>query len=224
MTPLATCIATALDEDEKPIAGIKVLSGPNVGWWNSGSQIYCDPLVRGERLLQERDYELAVDKAFPAPFQAVTDANGQAKLELPVGKEDLSVSSDVYELPVFLGSRRVRIHLTNGEPATATLRLQPRGAEKLGEWDKLAGVVFGCSTREGRQICALPGVRQKMEVFEARFREAKNRRDPKVLAEAYTVVADAFVGVGDQEEAEKWRKKAAEQDAKVNRPATPDHD
>jgi hypothetical protein len=105
--------------------------------------------------------------------------------------------------------------LTSGRPATATLRLQPRGTEKLGEWDKLAGVVFGCSTREGRRICALPEVSKKMEEFAARFREGKNRRDPKLLAEAYTLVADAFVGVGDQTEADKWRAKAAEQAAKA---------
>jgi hypothetical protein len=79
--------------------------------------------------------------------------------------------------------------------------------------DKLAGVVFGCSTREGRRICALPEVQKKMNEFPARFREGKNQRDPELLSEAYTLVADAFVGVGDQAEAEKWRQKAAEQAA-----------
>ena len=136
---------------------------------------------------------------------------GKVTLELPAGKECLAIQSDVYELPVFLGRRDVRIELAPGRTTEATLRLQPSGTEKLGEWDKLAGVVFGCSTREGRRICALPDVQKKMAEFEKRFREAKNQRDPKLLSEAYNAVADAFAGVGDLEESAKWRKKATEQ-------------
>ena len=54
-----------------------------------------------------------------------------------------------------------------------------------------------------------------MDEFTARFREGKNQRDPKLLAEAYQLVASAFEGVGDQLEAAKWREKAAEQMAKT---------
>lgn len=215
MSPLVRCVASVLDEDSKPIAGVTVVSSPNVGWWNGGSQIYCDALARGESLLRERDYFKAVDKAFPEPFQSKTNAQGKATLELPAGKERLAVMSDEYELPVFLGNRRVRVELVTGQTTEVTLRLQKHGAEKLGEWDKLAGVVFGCSTREGRRICALPEVQKKMEYFEKRFREGKDLRDPKLLSEAYDAVADAFTGVGDLEEAAKWRKKAAEQAAKA---------
>ncbi len=215
MTPLVDCVVTVVDEDEAPVAGVTVVSNPNVGWWNSGSQIYCHPLARGERMLRERDYNNIFDKVFEHTFQTNTDARGKATLQLPAGKQLLHVISDVYELPVFLGRRDVRVQLTRGETTETVLRLQPRGTEKLGEWDKLAGVVFGCSTREGRRICALPGVSQKMDEFAARFREGKNQRDPRLLAEAYSAVADAFVGVGDQEEAAKWRQKAAEQAAKV---------
>lgn len=215
MTPLARCVVTAVDEDDKPVAGVSVESWPNVGWWNSGSQIYCHPLVRGERLIRERDYNKAIDEVFPQPFKAETDAHGKATLELPTGKERLAISSEVYELPVFLGRRVVKIELTPGQTTEAVLRLQPRGTEKLGEWDKLAGVVFGCSTREGRRICALPDVSKKMDQFAERFREAKNQRDPQLLSEAYSAVAEAFVGVGDVEEAAKWRQKADDQAAKV---------
>ncbi len=102
-------------------------------------------------------------------------------------------------------------------PLNVTLNLQPRGTEKLGDWDKLAGVVFGCSTREGRRICALPEVRKKMDEFESRFRDGKSQHDPQLLSEAYTMVADAFVGVGDQDEAAKWRAKAAEEAGKVKK-------
>jgi hypothetical protein len=151
----------------------------------------------------------------PQPFMAETNAKGEATLELPLGKESLAVQSDVYELPVFLGRRDVAVELTADEPTNVTLRLQPRGTEQLGEWDKLAGVVFGCSTREGRRICALPGVQAKMEEFTRRFREAKDQRDPQLLSEAYEAVAEAFTGVGDLEQAALWRGKAAAEKAKA---------
>jgi hypothetical protein len=211
MTRLAQCVVTALDEDDTPVAGVFILSSPNVGWWNGGSQIYCHPLARGERMARVRDYNSILDKDFGNPFEAVTDAKGQAVLDLPAGKERLVVVSEVYELPVFLGRRDVQSNLAQDKPTEVVVRLQPRGTERLGEWDKLAGVVFGCSTREGRRICALPGVRDQMDKFAARFRDGKNQRDPQLLAEAYSLVADAFLGVGDVDEAAKWRKKAAEQ-------------
>lgn len=215
MTPLIACHVTAIDEEEKPIAGISVVSCPNVGWWNGGSQIYCHLLVRGERLLRLRDYRTAADQGLQNPFQGTTDISGKMILELPAGREIIGVDSEVYELPVFLGDREMRIELKPGQASELTLRLQAKGRERLGEWDKLAGVVFGCSTREGRRICALPGVRKKMDEFEKRFRDAKNQQDPILLAEAYTAVADAFEGVGDQEEATNWRRKAADQAAKA---------
>ena len=215
MSPLVRCVATAVDDDDKPVAGVTVVSWPNVGWWNGGSQVYCSKLVRGERLLQERKYYDAIDEVFPAPFQGTTDAQGKATLELPAGKEYLAVQSDVYELSVFLGSRDVRVKLVPGQTTEVTLWLQPSGTEKLGDWDKLAGVVFGCSTREGRRICALPSVQKQMNEFAKRFREAKNQRDPQLLSEAYNAVADAFMGITDLEEAAKWREKAADQAAKA---------
>jgi hypothetical protein len=136
-------------------------------------------------------------------------------LELPAGMNVLGVESDVYELPAFLGRRELKVRLSRGEDRKVRLRLQPRGTERLGEWDKLAGVVFGCSTREGRRICALPAVQAKMDEFAALFREGRNRHDPQLLSEAYSVVAEAFMGVGDIEESSKWRRKAAEQAAKA---------
>jgi hypothetical protein len=215
MTKLQTCIVRTVDEDDAPVAGVEVYSGPNVGWWNHGSQIYCHPLIRHERLLRNRDYFDAEDKDYPQPFTAVSNAQGEARLYLPIGKEDLYARSEVYELPVFLGRRDVDVELTADKPAEATLRLQPRGTDQLGQWDKLAGVVFGCSTREGRRICALPGVQAKMAEFTRRFREAKDQRDPQLLAEAYAAVAEAFTGVGDLEQAALWRGKAAEQREKA---------
>jgi hypothetical protein len=154
---------------------------------------------------------------YSEPFKGVTDAKGQVTFDLPAGKEDLEIMGDVYELPVFLGRRTERVNLTRGETSKVRLNLQPIGTEKLGDWDKLAGVVFGCSTREGRRICALPEVSKKMEEFSKRFRDGQSQHDPQLLSEAYTMVADAFVGVGDQDEAAMWRAKAAEEAAKVKK-------
>lgn len=215
MTELARCDIVVKDDEDKPVAGVKVESWPNVCWWNSGSQIYCHPLVRGEKRLTTRSYGKSIDKAFPYPFESQSDARGKLTLHLPAGNETLAVHSEVYELPVFLGQRDVKSKLVRGKPTAVTLTVQPRGTEKLGEWDKLAGVVFGCSTREGHRICALPGVRKKMDHFAIRFRLAKNRKDPQLLSEAYAVVAEAFTEVGDIEEAAKWEKKAAEQAEKA---------
>lgn len=82
--------------------------------------------------------------------------------------------------------------------------------QALAERRQFAGSDFWRSG-EGRRICALPGVQEQMEEFTKRFREGKNQRDPKLLAEAYTLVADAFAGVGDERESARWRRKAAEQ-------------
>ena len=218
MEPLVPCTVRVVDEDHQPVAGIQILSSPNVGWWNNGSQIYCYPLVRGERRFRERDYLAPLDEVFPAPFRGVSDGTGTVTLQLPQGSEQLAAISDLYELPIMLGRRSVTVDLVAGETPQVTLQLQPKGTERLGEWDKLAGVVFGCSTREGRRICALPEVNQKMRAFTIRFRDAKNQRDPQLLAEAYTLVADAFANVGDLAESVKWRQKAAEQTAQAREP------
>ena len=218
MTPLVRCVATAVDEEGAPVAGVKVVSWPNVGWWNGGSQIYCHPLVRGERLLRERKYYNSLDEAFPNPFESQTSADGRVTLQLPAGRERLAIFSDVYELPIFLGRRDISIQLTPSETTVATLRLQARGTELLGEWDKLAGVVFGCSTREGQRIRALPGVKGQMEEFVRIFRDAKSQQDPKLLSEAYYTVADAFLEAGDAKEALNWQRKADEEADKVEEP------
>jgi len=215
MEALVRCEVTVKDEDDKPLTGITVASWPNVCWWNDGSQIYCHPLVRGEKRLTTRSYQKSIDNAFPDAFQSRSDATGKATLFLPAGTERLAAESEDYELLALLGSRSIEIKLIDGRSTSVALNLQPKGTEKLGEWDKLAGVVFGCSTREGRRICALPGVRKKMDAFAVRFRVAKNLKDPQLLSEAYTVVAEAFEKAGDLNEAVKWQQKAAEQAEKA---------
>jgi|GEM_PF-2119437 len=48
----------------------------------------------------------------------------------------------------------------------------------------------------------------------------RGHRDASIdlLAEAYTLVADAFANVGDLAESVKWRQKAAEQTAQAREP------
>jgi hypothetical protein len=133
MTPLQKCVVRAVDEDERPLAGVKVASWPNVRWWNGGSQIYCHYLVRGEELLRKRDFNAALGEGQPQPFVTETNAEGVATLELPVSRQSLAVQSEEYELPVVGDRRDVSVTLTEEEPVEVTLKLQPRGTDRLGE-------------------------------------------------------------------------------------------
>jgi hypothetical protein len=211
MSPTPLCNVTVQNSEGEPVEGIRVLTCPNVGWWNSGSQIYCETLFRAERLLKSRDFKASLDTEFPYPFDGVTDARGRVTVVTLPGRESLIAGSDDYELPIFIGSRDYAINTEAGQTIDVTLTVQKKGTEQLGDWDKLAGVVFGCSTREGQQICAKPGVREKMTAFRERLQSAKNPRDPELLAELYASVAEAFEVYGDQAEAANWREKSEEQ-------------
>lgn len=220
MKAMVPCDITVVDQDDQPVEGVLIDSWPNIQWWNYGSQVYCDSLVRGEDMIRvadrKRDYKEFHNESYGLPFSVRTDHEGRATLMLPEGSRNLGIRDDRYDLPAILGRRYARIKMVAGERSQVTLTVQKKGIDHLGEWDKLAGVVFGCSTREGRRICALPDVREKMNQFVATFQEAKNRKDPKLLAEAYTIVADAFVKAGDLPEARKWRRKAAEQQSQID--------
>ena len=133
MSPLVRCNVTAVDTNDQPAEGVEVLAWPNVLWWNSGSQIYCTPLVRGERAVRLRNFSDSLNDVFPDPWSASTDEHGKASLGLPSGNELLSVKSDAYELPIVRGKREVAVRLARGETTDVTLRLQPRGTETLGD-------------------------------------------------------------------------------------------
>ena len=55
MIPTVSCSFEIVNAFDKPLEGVIVGANPNVGWWNSGSQIYCWPLVRGAEFLRERE-------------------------------------------------------------------------------------------------------------------------------------------------------------------------
>lgn len=130
MTPLIPCRVTTIAEDEKPVAGISVRCGPNVGWWNGGSAIYGFPLFRPERSLRGTDNRDRIDDELPHPFRAETDTAGQATLYLPVGRRRLTARSEAYQLPTFRGHRERYVRVVPGEKNDVVLRLQPRGTDK----------------------------------------------------------------------------------------------
>jgi hypothetical protein len=166
---------------------------------------------------EEEPWDSDSVRGYDKPYYEHSDDKGHATLYLPPGNQQLfaHTKDSGFQLPIFMGRRDRRVAVEAGETLTVTLQLEPTGNEKLGEYDKLAGVVFGCSTREGKQICALPVVRAKMDDFARRLREADSPRDPAVLAEAFTVVAEAFDRAGDPLEADKWRAKADAEKAKL---------
>ncbi len=210
MMPLVPVSVTVTNQDKVPVAGLDLGTSPNVGWWNYGAQIYGLPMVSGKKLLRQREYLKAAENPYPNMFRGLTDSRGQITFRLPLGKQYLEVLSDAYELPIELGRRAGRPLVEEGKPLQISLRVQPIGTEMLGDWDKLAGVVYGCSTVEGHRILALPGMKEKVKEFVEQFSDAKNQENPELLAEAYLTLAAAFLSVDDQQEALKWRKKAKE--------------
>ncbi|MFG0264739.1 MAG: Ig-like domain-containing protein [Rhodopirellula sp. JB055] len=221
MGPLVRCEISVVDLDGKPLPNVFAGGFPNVFWWDWGSQIYGGYLMRSTDWLTGKRIDEPWDSdsvgGYDVPFYDHSDESGVATVHLPPGNQTLFAQAEDqgYQLPIFMGQRYRKVTIAAEESLALTLQLEPIGGETLGEYDKLAGVVFGCSTREGKQICALPEVRQKMDEFAKRLREAEDPRDPAVLAEAFAVVAEAFDRAGDQTEAKKWRDKADAEKAKL---------
>lgn len=167
--------------------------------------------MKGKELILKRDYRQASDDKYPEMFRGRTNSQGQITFQLPVAKQHLELLSEKYELAAELGVRDRSLKVEEGRPLKVTFQAQPKGTDRLGDWDKLAGVVYGCSTVEGRRILDLPGMKEKMDDFVSRFREAKNQDDKEMLSNAYQVLADAFLAAGEKEEALKWHRKASEQ-------------
>ncbi|MDZ4657638.1 MAG: hypothetical protein SH868_08670 [Bythopirellula sp.] len=220
MVPMVECRVDVVNEDNTPLSGVEVASCPNVGWWNYGSQIYCGYLHSSEKYLVTRDIDLSVDSTLPAPFTVTTDEKGRTRLFLPVGKEDLYAGNDDYELPINRGRRDVEVELIAGETAQVRLVLQRKGKEFLGEWDKLAGVLFGCTGDECRRLLEDPGFRKRITGVRLKLDEAENATDPDLLRSAFAEISAAFDEVDDEEEANRWRRKADEQAANLEKGRT----
>lgn len=217
MEPLVKCVIKTMDKEGHPISGLHASSYPNVSWWNLQTQVYCAPfsLWESRNLIKTRAMRDAPADV-PNPFEAITNQDGIATLFLPeLPREYFVIDSDEYEIPINLGSRQVDLNLKIGETTNFELTMQPKGTEKLGDWESTIGVIFGCTVREGRQICALPEVSAKMDQYREKFRDPKNLKDPQLLAEVFNTIADAFSKADNSDESLKWRLRANEQTAKI---------
>ncbi|MFO0923597.1 MAG: tetratricopeptide repeat protein [Pirellulales bacterium] len=210
MMPLASVTITVTDANKMPISGLDVSASPNVHWWDNIAQIYAGKLTQGEKRIRDSNYRGSKEGNFPDPFRGKTNSHGSVTFQLPPGIQCFDIVSDQYEFPVDLGERSPRHIIEMGQPLSIALQVQKKGTEHLGDWDKLAGIVFGCSTEEGQKFLKLPGMHDKIDSFVKRFRDAKNQKDPALLADAYLILADALFSAGDKEEALKWRQKSKE--------------
>jgi hypothetical protein len=215
MTALASCEIEVVNEEGMPLSDVKVGSNPSVHWWYNMSQIYCGPLVSGEKYLVDRAYRASVDKRYPDTFSTTTAGGGHAVLQIPASTDNLYAKQVDYELPILRGKRRQEIQLVGGETTRVKLVMQPKGSDYLGEWDKLAGILFGCTGEECRRLLEDEGFRNKMTEVRLRLDSAEDPTDPSLLSGAFAEIADAFDELGDQEEVHIWRRKATEQKAKL---------
>jgi hypothetical protein len=215
MEPLGECKIHVADEDGNPLPDITVSSNPNVGWWNDGSQIYCDSLYSFEKFLIDRDSSFGRNTSQPRAFSTKSDASGTATLFLPTRKESLYAGSEDYVLPIDRGRRTTNIEAVPEETTQISLVLEKTGQEFLGDWDKLAGVLFGCTGEECRRLLEDPGFRKRITAVRVKFDEAENIKDPNLLKNAFAEISAAFDEVGDQEEVVRWRQKAEAQASKL---------
>lgn len=220
MTPLMPCEFLVVDHAGLPVVGAEVGSYPNVGWWNNGSNVYCDRHLTGEQLLLSNDWsaEEAADPgkdALPRPFLTTTDADGRARLELPEGRQYVYLKSETYELPIVAGERERRLIVLPDTPVSMRLVVQPKGTELQGDWDKLSGVLFGCTGPECRNNMDNPIFAAEMTAAGKEIEAAKDPTSPALLSGVYQRFANAFTAINDIEEAAKWRHKAAQQQEKL---------
>ena len=214
MTPLAHCEVTAVDQDNAHLQeSNRLVAERRLVEHRVADLLSSTGALRAAARI-DRDYFAAAEDTFHQPFEVKTNSEGKAILELPVGKQDLAVSSDVYELPASWDARvqGSACCWRNGPSDPAASAARHRKTWRLGQTCR-CGIWMHHPRRSANLRPA--GRAAKMDEFEKRFREAKNQNDPQLLSEAYSTVADAFTDAGDSEEAAKWRHKAEEQAAKV---------
>ncbi len=147
MTPMAQCEIEVENAFGKRLEGIVAGANPNVGWWNSGSQIYGWPLMSSSEILLDPDKAkinwTGGEGIFANPFQAESNSQGIIKIELPVGRTNLWIGNDKFQMAANLGQRSRRVDVKSGELNRMQYVLQPKGLDVLGDWEDLCGLVFG---------------------------------------------------------------------------------
>ena len=136
MTPTAECEIQVVGPDQEPLADAKCGFWPNVFWWSGGSQVYGYPLystaesLRNPELMKKR----AMDHS-SFPYTAKTNAYGVAVVRgLPEGTTNFNVRHDDYEVPLGTSNRRsVAVNLVAGEQNKASVTLQAKGSQFVGE-------------------------------------------------------------------------------------------
>ena len=214
MEPMQNYRIRLLDPDGRPLTGILVSVNPNVQWWNDGSTIYADPGWSDENIFQpetpRRSWLEDVQRQ-GYWWSANSDSDGFVNIRLPQNhRMSLDVYNPVYQLPISMGHRSIRIPATTFLRLEQTHKLQYKGEEYLGEWDRLAGVLFGCGTHEGRRLLSLPGVSEKMDEFAKKYRRSKALGISWRTPEAFELIAEGFELAGEPQEAKKWRQKGDE--------------
>jgi hypothetical protein len=120
MTPTVDCQVRLLDSDGHPAVGAKCWGNPNVGWWNGGSQGYCDPMYSSlQRLTQPNLKSDPKDRL----FFAETDADGWAVVKnLPPTEKGIALFYD-------RTTRFVRVSFKAGEQNKFLIKLPPKGSK-----------------------------------------------------------------------------------------------
>ena len=144
MTPMVRCRFECKNAFDKPLQNINVGSGPNIGWWNSGSQIYCSPLVDPIDFWLNGKYEpSAAAKEIPEPFSGTTDSMGIVEFDLPAGHARIYAGNERFQMAARDGRRHRKIYVGREKAVVEQLVLQPKGLDCLGDWEDLCGLVFG---------------------------------------------------------------------------------
>jgi hypothetical protein len=135
MTPTVECIVKVVDPAGEPIGGAKLFFGPNVKWWNGGTQIYCHPRFSTREILMDKSWRTVHQRDEQAsPFAATTGADGVALVRnLPPTSHSFGVSAEGFEVPIDGNSRQRRIDLRAGGRHELIITLQAKSPRRLGD-------------------------------------------------------------------------------------------
>jgi hypothetical protein len=134
LAPTATAEIVVVGPAQKPLAGVKVNTWPNIQWGNLSTILMSDAF-------DSRVVFLGGNAQRLAPFwnyEGITDSNGVARIEnLPPNVNSFSASHKDFELPIqgkgpgSSGSRTEKISLQPGAVTRTGIKMQARGTDIL---------------------------------------------------------------------------------------------